>query len=67
MNDDAVRQLILAFENYISQTGFGPEGLRQAQTRGWLDQNGQTTEEGKQLCSALVSQMETRSAFRNIG
>ena len=67
MNDDAVRQLILAFENYISQTGFGPEALRQAQSRGWLDQNGQSTEEGKQLCSALVSQIETRSAFRNIG
>ena len=67
MNDDAVRQLILAFENYISQTGFGPEGLQKAQSRGWLDQNGQSTEEGKQLCSALVSQVETRSAFRNIG
>ena len=67
MNDDSVRQLILAFENYMSQTGFGPEALRQAQSRGWLDQDGRCTEEGKQLCSALVSQVETRSAFRNIG
>lgn len=67
MNDDAVRQLILAFENYISQTGFGPEALSKAQSRGWIDQDGRCTEEGKQLCSALVSQVETRSAFRNIG
>ena len=67
MNDDAVRQLILAFENYISQTGFGPEAMRQAQSRGWLDQQGRCTEEGKQLCIALSSQWETRSAFRNIG
>jgi hypothetical protein len=66
MNDNPVTQLILAFENYISQKGFGSETLRSAQARGWLDREGRPTEEGQRLCAALLSQVETRTAFRNI-
>ncbi|MFO1151671.1 MAG: hypothetical protein U1E62_25130 [Alsobacter sp.] len=66
MNDNPITQLILAFENYISQTGFGLETLRSAQSRGWLDPEGRPTDEGRRLCAALVSQVETRTAFRNI-
>ena len=66
MTEDAVRQLILAFENYISQSGFGPEALRSAQSKGWLDEDGRATDDGMHLCQALASQLETRSAFRHI-
>jgi hypothetical protein len=67
MTEDAARQLILAFENYLSQAGFGAEALTSAQSRGWLNQDGQTTQEGKALCAALAAQLDTRSAFRNFG
>jgi hypothetical protein len=67
MDDDAARQLILAFENYLTQEGFGPEGLRSAQARGWLDQDGLATQDGRDLCQALAAQRDTRSAFRNVG
>lgn len=66
MNEDSVIRLILAFENYISQTGFGREALRAAQSRGWIDTEGRPTEDGHRLCAALASQVDTRSAFRNI-
>lgn len=66
MSDEAIRQLILAFENYLTQAGFGQDCVRTAQARGWLDQQGQATDEGKRLCLALASQVETRSAFRNV-
>jgi hypothetical protein len=66
MNEDTVTQLILAFENYISEKGFGGEALRSAQSRGWIDGEGRPTEEGRRLCMALASQVDTRSAFRNI-
>ena len=66
MNEDSVRQLILAFENYLSQTGSGSEAVRFAQSRGWLDSDGRATEEGRHLCEALASQLETRSTFRNL-
>jgi hypothetical protein len=66
MSEQSVTQLILAFENYISQTGFGREALRSAQARGWVDRDGRPTDEGRRLCAALISQVETRSAFRNI-
>jgi hypothetical protein len=66
MNDESVIQLILAFENYISQNGFGREAIRAAQSRGWIDNQGRPTEDGKRLCAALASQVDTRSAFRNI-
>lgn len=66
MTDDAICRLILAFENYISQSGFGEEAVRSAQSRGWLDENGQATDDGKRLCLALASQVETRSALCNV-
>jgi hypothetical protein len=66
MDDNPITQLILAFENYISQKGFGYDALRSAQARGWLDRDGRPTDEGRLLCAALVSQVETRTAFRNI-
>jgi len=67
MTEEAARQLILAFENYLSQVGFGAEALTSAQSRGWLTQEGETTPEGKALCVALADQLDTRSAFRNFG
>ncbi len=66
MHEDETRRLILTFENYISQTGVGPEALRSAQSRGWLDQNGRATEAGIHLCRELQVQVKTRSALRNI-
>ena len=67
MDDDAARQLILAFENYLTQEGFGPEGLRAAQARGWLDEDGRATQDGRDLCRALATQRDTRSVLRNVG
>ena len=66
MSDEAICQLILAFENHISQTGFGEAAVCSARSRGWIDENGRATDEGKRLCLALASQVETRSAFRNV-
>lgn len=66
MSEDAVKQLILAFENYLSQKGFDADAVRSAQSRGWLDQKGQPTRDGHELCSALAAQAGTRSIFRNV-
>lgn len=66
MDGDPVKQFILVMENYLSQTGFGEEGLRRAQDRGWLDKSGCATDEGKRLFFAVASQVGTRSVFRNM-
>lgn len=66
MDDNAVRQLILVIENHVSQAGFGEEGLRSAQSRGWLDVNGRVTDEGRRLFLAVSSQVGTRSAMRDL-
>ena len=65
MGEEATKQLVLAFENYLSGLGFGQEGLRSAQERGWVDRDGRVTDAGVQLCQSLAEQAETRSVFRN--
>lgn len=65
MSEDAIKQLILAFENYLSGSGFGLECERAAQLRGWLDHQGRATEAGRHLCQSLADQTGTRTVFRN--
>lgn len=66
MSEPFVAQAILGFENFLSGRGFGSEARSAAQLRGWLDREGRPTEEGHQLCRALLGQYEQRSVFRNV-
>jgi hypothetical protein len=66
MDESTLLQVILVIENYLSHLGFGSEGVRAAQARGWVDQSGRATEEGKQLVLAIADQVGTRSALRNL-
>jgi len=65
MSVEAAKQLVIAFENYLSGSGFGQEGLQSAQERGWLDRDGRLTPAGVHLCQSLAEQAETRTVFRN--
>ncbi|MFM8745408.1 MAG: hypothetical protein ACKOED_01895 [Aestuariivirga sp.] len=66
MSEPLLAQTILSFENFLSGHGFGAEARSAAQLRGWLDRDGRPTEEGHQLCRALLGQHEQRSVFRNV-
>lgn len=66
MSDQIVAQALLAWENLLSGSGFGDNSLANAQKRGWIDENGRPTEDGRQLVEALIAQIEQRSVFRNL-
>ena len=42
----------------------GQTAVSYAQERGWVDENGEPTPDGKKAAAALKDQLNTRSAFR---
>lgn len=66
MSDQIITQIILAWENFLSGCGFGEPAKSQAMKRGWIDQEGHPTEDGRRLFEALTTQSEQRSVFRNL-
>jgi hypothetical protein len=66
MSDHLISQALLAWEHFLSGTGFGEPARAAAQKRGWLDQDGRPTAEGRRLIEALIEQKEQRSVFRNL-
>jgi len=66
MSDHLISQALLAWEHFLSGAGFGEPARGAAQKRGWLDQDGRPTAEGRRLIEALIEQKEQRSVFRNL-
>ncbi len=66
MSDNLISQALLAWEHFLSGTGFGELAKVAVQKRGWLDHEGHPTEDGRRLIEALIAQDEQRSVFRNL-
>ena len=56
--------IVLNFANYLRNPSTSPEVF--AKERGWLDDQGNPTADGRELVEALSGQDGTRSAFRNV-
>ena len=64
MTNDDMRSVL---ENYVVLLGDAPDqagAFGAAVAKGWLDDNGVPTDEGKEAARALTDQRGTRSAFR---
>ena len=66
MSDTLISQALLAWEYFLSGADYGEPTKLAAQQRGWIDHNGQPTEDGRRLIKALIEQNEQRSVFRNL-
>jgi hypothetical protein len=66
MSDQLISQALLAWEHFLSGAGFGEPARAAAQKRGWIDQDGRPTMDGRRLIEALIEQKEQRSVFRNL-
>ena len=64
MSDGFIANGILAFAHQLAVGSAGESALSLAQSRRWLDAQGQATSEGRELLQALAAQRETRTAWR---
>lgn len=62
MTDQSDSARILAFATQVGAPDTPPEDT--ARTRGWLDDTGALTDEGRDLLKSLDDQSGTRSVFR---
>ena len=61
MTDDNLKAQILAFADHVGNEGHAEA---EAKSRGWLDDDGEPTEEGREVIKALGEQDHTRTVFR---
>lgn len=61
MTTDDIKLRILRFAQYLGQPGTAAEDF--ARRRGWLDQDGNPTPDGRTLVDELRRQAGTRSVF----
>jgi hypothetical protein len=66
MSEPNISQALLAWENLLSGSGFGDSSKTAARERGWIDQHGHPTEDGRRVIEALSGQKDQRSVFRNL-
>ena len=61
MTDDDLKSQILTFAEHV---GASDDAETVAKRRGWLDDAGEPTEEGREVIEALGDQDGTRTVFR---
>ena len=66
MLDQNMSQALLAWENLLSGSGFGDVTNTAIRERGWIDQDGRPTEDGRRVIEALSGQNDQRSVFRHL-
>lgn len=62
MDDDSIKRRILSVAHHL--VGSDPESS--ARERAWICDDGQVTEDGRDLARAMGEQGETRSMLRNV-
>lgn len=58
------QEILMNYAGRFRDHKAGQTALSYAQERGWVDEDGKPTPDGKKAAAALADQLKTRSAFR---